>query len=200
MSSPEKIAANRANALKSTGPKTERGKAHSSLNAVSHGIYARARLLPFECESEYHELAESIFVDVNPVGPIEEALAEEIVTDMWQLRRLELGEVAQLKKKVLSQAYDRITGRALDGSEELRISRALNFEPRHKIEATEEDLDCVLAQTAGDPQQVKISIMVDRRRQTIARRIDQTFAYLQKLQRQRIVAVQNDLEVTRPDA
>jgi len=39
--SARKLAANRANAQKSTGPRTERGKAISRFNAVTHGLLAR---------------------------------------------------------------------------------------------------------------------------------------------------------------
>ena len=35
------IEANRRNAQKSTGPKTERGKARAKLNAIKHGLTAR---------------------------------------------------------------------------------------------------------------------------------------------------------------
>ncbi len=38
MISERKLLANRANAKKSTGPRTERGKAYSSRNAVTHGL------------------------------------------------------------------------------------------------------------------------------------------------------------------
>ena len=38
----------RRNAQKSTGPKTAAGKARSSFNAVKHGAYAHALVLPGE--------------------------------------------------------------------------------------------------------------------------------------------------------
>ena len=44
--SERKLAANRTNALKSTGPRTERGKAVSRLNATKHGILAHYRVGP----------------------------------------------------------------------------------------------------------------------------------------------------------
>jgi len=38
--SDKKAASNRCNAQKSTGPRTEQGKANSRLNALKHGILA----------------------------------------------------------------------------------------------------------------------------------------------------------------
>jgi len=42
MSTDRKIASNRRNSAKSTGPKSEAGKARSALNAVSHGLSAKS--------------------------------------------------------------------------------------------------------------------------------------------------------------
>lgn len=44
--SARKLAANRANAQASTGPRTAAGKAHSARNAVRHGLYGRAWARP----------------------------------------------------------------------------------------------------------------------------------------------------------
>ncbi|MFI5381076.1 MAG: hypothetical protein ACHRHE_17400, partial [Tepidisphaerales bacterium] len=43
-----RTAANRRNALKSTGPRTPEGKAKSALNALKHGLTAQSPLLPTE--------------------------------------------------------------------------------------------------------------------------------------------------------
>jgi hypothetical protein len=40
MTSERQLAANRQNALKSTGPRTPAGRAIASLNAARHGLYA----------------------------------------------------------------------------------------------------------------------------------------------------------------
>lgn len=46
--SERKLQANRANAKRSTGPRTEAGKAASCRNALKHGILSRALDLPLE--------------------------------------------------------------------------------------------------------------------------------------------------------
>lgn len=46
MATEKQIAANRRNALKSTGPRTPEGKARSRWNALKHGILAKAVVAP----------------------------------------------------------------------------------------------------------------------------------------------------------
>jgi hypothetical protein len=46
--SAKKLAANRANAKKSTGPRTPEGKRRSSKNAVTHGMFCNDTVLPGE--------------------------------------------------------------------------------------------------------------------------------------------------------
>ena len=53
MTSPEQRAANQVNALRSTGPQTQAGKARVSQNAVKHGLQGRFQLIAGEDLSEY---------------------------------------------------------------------------------------------------------------------------------------------------
>ena len=99
--SPAQLTANRRNAQKSTGPKTEKGRAVSKLNALKHGILSkevvvRGRQIK-EDESEFAALHLRFWEDWNPVGATEEMLVGEIVTTHWRLRRAlkaESGEIA----------------------------------------------------------------------------------------------------------
>ena len=59
--SERKLQANRANAKRSTGPRTERGKAASRRNALKHGILSRLVDLP-------NESARPDFCSVNLTG------------------------------------------------------------------------------------------------------------------------------------
>ena len=48
MASPRQIEANRRNALKSTGPKTEKGKRRLRSNAIRHGLTAETVIAVLE--------------------------------------------------------------------------------------------------------------------------------------------------------
>jgi hypothetical protein len=56
MPTERQIQANRANAQKSTGPKTEQGKAKSCLNRLSHGFASNSAIVPGENPEEYKAL------------------------------------------------------------------------------------------------------------------------------------------------
>ena len=55
--SARKLAANRANAARSTGPRTAEGKARVAMNALRHGLASHAPLLPGEEPAELDALA-----------------------------------------------------------------------------------------------------------------------------------------------
>lgn len=89
--SPAKLTANRANAKKSTGPRTERGKNASRTNSLKHGLYAQPFLIlagkhlpdygQIEC------LLRAVRDELHPTC-IEDTIAvEKFVVDTWRLRR-----------------------------------------------------------------------------------------------------------------
>jgi hypothetical protein len=94
MASPARIAANRSNAQRSTGPTTVEGKARSSVNAVKHGLRARRPLLLDEDPAEYEALAAALMEQFAPEPGVEELLVDEIVGLVWRLWRAARVEVA----------------------------------------------------------------------------------------------------------
>ena len=88
MISQKQIEANRRNALKSTGPKTEEGKARSRLNTLRHGLTAGQAVLPHENEDDYEKLHEGMLESYAPEDSAEIALVEELVNAYWRLLRL----------------------------------------------------------------------------------------------------------------
>src|ERR687886_1382707 len=89
MTSPKKSQANRQNALKSTGPKTQQGKDVARLNATKHGLLSKEILLPGEDADAFAQLSERLRAELQPVGELEGLLVEQIIAAYWRLRRLE---------------------------------------------------------------------------------------------------------------
>jgi len=83
------IKANRENAKRSTGPRTEQGKARSRLNALRFGLTADTIVLPGEDPEELEMLYARIFDDLEPEGDFEEQLVQRIFCCLWRLRRCE---------------------------------------------------------------------------------------------------------------
>jgi hypothetical protein len=88
MTSDKKAEANRLNALKSTGPRTQEGKAAVHLNALRHGLRSEQILLPGEDKEALRELDEHLRAELDPCGELERLLVDRIVAGYWRLRRL----------------------------------------------------------------------------------------------------------------
>jgi len=71
------------------GPKTAQGKARSALNAVTHGLTARAPVaLWFEAEEAWTPYRAGIVASLAPVGDSEHDLAEKIALTLWRQNRV----------------------------------------------------------------------------------------------------------------
>ena len=102
MATAAQIAANRANAQKSIGPRTIQGKTASSLNALKHGAAAASVILPGEDAAEYDRIVADYHSDLRPCGAIEEFQVNTIIRADWQRRRLERIENS-LYRQLLSE-------------------------------------------------------------------------------------------------
>ena len=102
--SPNKLAANRRNARRSTGPRTLSGKLSSRMNAVRHGILSSAVVVRGlriqEQEDEFRALRDQCWECLAPVGRIEEMLVDKIVTAWWRSRRALIAETGEIIKNV----------------------------------------------------------------------------------------------------
>jgi len=87
MSTESQILANRLNAQKSTGPRTNEGKTAISQNAVKHGLLAERDVITSESQTDFDLYREQLLDELNPVSPMESMLAERIVTLSWRLKR-----------------------------------------------------------------------------------------------------------------
>lgn len=92
MATDKQIAANRENALKSTGPRTPQGKRRSSMNALKHGCASKRVIVPGEDPDDYEELLDSLWLTYSPRDGIEEVLVHQLTNLSWRIRRVEHGE------------------------------------------------------------------------------------------------------------
>ena len=121
MSTPQQIAANQANAEKSTGPKTEGGKAASSRNSWQHGLtFGVFRVLATENQAEYDVLQNQLIAEYSPATPTEAILVERMAQHHWMRNRalyfqshyIESGDDIDLPKVALFMRYETTHERA----------------------------------------------------------------------------------------
>jgi hypothetical protein len=108
VTSERQIAANRANALHSTGPKTPEGKAAVRHNAMRHALLARDVVLPEEDLDAFEDLLNQVRAELSPVGRIEELLVDRIVNIMWRLGRSARMETALFDWRVRELQVSRL--------------------------------------------------------------------------------------------
>src|SRR5689334_25075638 len=98
MATYKQIQANRRNAQKSTGPKTEEGKAVASLNSITHGFRARSVVLPTEDPAEFAALCQQVEAEYQPVGFHEKLLVEQTAVAWSRLARIGVLEQGAYQK------------------------------------------------------------------------------------------------------
>jgi hypothetical protein len=87
MTSHRQIEANRRNALKSTGPKTELGKEISRCNAVRHGLTAETVISALEDFEDYKAFEAAVTADYDAQSAVERELVLRLASLLWRLRR-----------------------------------------------------------------------------------------------------------------
>ena len=88
MTTRAQIKANRNNAKKSTGPRTEEGKTRVATNALKHGLLARDTVLPGEDPADFDSQLSALEADIQPANSLEFELVRQIADSQWRMRRL----------------------------------------------------------------------------------------------------------------
>ena len=125
MSSTAQIAANRANALRSTGPVTPEGKARVSQNALKHGLTAKHLVIRDDEHEEFAALRDSLLTELSPQGAVEVLTFNELLHAAWNLQRFRRLE-AEVSLGTLDDLTDPQTAGLLDrlGRYQARAQRA----------------------------------------------------------------------------
>jgi hypothetical protein len=87
MTSFRQIEANRRNAEKSTGPRTENGKQRSRCNAIRHGLTAETVITALEDADDYQAFEAAVTADYDAQLAVERELVLRLASLLWRLRR-----------------------------------------------------------------------------------------------------------------
>jgi hypothetical protein len=99
MAEPVEIAqSGQASIQKATGPRSKAGKQRSSHNAIKHGIFSEAVVLPCETHDKYESLLSGLQEALQPEGQLEQLLVEKLATISWRHRRFLTAESAEIRQ------------------------------------------------------------------------------------------------------
>ncbi|MGE3511472.1 MAG: hypothetical protein AB7N65_21590 [Vicinamibacterales bacterium] len=120
MTSERQIAANRANARRSTGPKTEAGKEIAKLNAVRHGGLSPLPVIPeVETRDAWQQHLDGTLESLRPMSHLETVLAERVALLLWRMNR-----VVRFEREITAVGQERVV-------HDLTERRRKSFTPTH---------------------------------------------------------------------
>jgi hypothetical protein len=140
MTSFRQIEANRRNALRSTGPKTDEGKRQSRRNALRHGLTAETVIEGLEDREDYRAFEAAVIADYDARTAVERELVLRLASLLWRLRRIISIETDLLK--IQSDIVHERRGVSVAAERESGFSTHLPplvSEPQREEEANGED-------------------------------------------------------------
>ncbi|UCF80613.1 MAG: hypothetical protein JSV08_08925 [Acidobacteriota bacterium] len=176
--SPRQVEASRRNARRSTGPRSMRGKAASSMNAIKHGVFAREAVLRTkladESRDEFERMLERFRESFAPKDAFERMLVDKMVRALWRLRRLHRFERAlaeeDLHRFETSPFMEERGGRVDEEAE--RIAARRGMPPEEKL------VNILRYAAALEREWTRCYAMLEHRKQQAARGEDAPPLYL----------------------
>src|SRR5262245_44126054 len=144
MATERQLEADRANSVRSTGPKSLLGKARSSMNACKHGLTAQTVIIEDEDPAQFDALRKGLEEEFEPRSLMERELVERLAGITWRIRRIPKFEAALIEARcdgVRCLTYLRERAERLEGAggatglaliEDSRHSDALGKLCRHE--------------------------------------------------------------------
>jgi hypothetical protein len=130
MATERQLEANRANSVRSTGPKSLLGKARSSMNACKHGLTAKTVVIGDEDPAQFDCLRKALEEEFEPHSLMERELVERLTGIIWRIRRIPMFEAAliearcdQVRSGVFVEAHKWLEGAAITGVALIQDSR-----------------------------------------------------------------------------
>src|SRR5688572_12891056 len=97
---PRRLAANRRNAQRSTGPRTDAGKRRASCNALKHGLCSTYACLAGECPAAYATFVRELEDELQPRTPMQRALLPHIANLLWRIDRLPQAQAEMFEQEL----------------------------------------------------------------------------------------------------
>ncbi len=91
----------RANALHSTGPRTEEGKQRSSMNAFKHNLSGNNLILKPQEYASYKERSAAMLADLKPQTEPERQIAQKIIDLNFRLNRITTDSLKRTVNRLL---------------------------------------------------------------------------------------------------
>jgi hypothetical protein len=142
MATDRQIEANRKNAQKCTGPRTETGKEKSSQNALKTGLDAKSEVLRFESRPDYEALIAAFYDRYQPTVPEDRALVDMLIRSEWLLRRYTAIDTAIWEHEFFKSGETSLGATFLKSQEAFeRVGRRINWAQRNYQLALKQLLD-----------------------------------------------------------
>lgn len=96
----KQLRANRLNAQKCAGPRSDAGKDRSSMNALKSGIYAQFQILPGEDPAALEKLSGEFYDYHQPETPDEREVLDSVIHAAWLNRRYRRMDAQLMKHEI----------------------------------------------------------------------------------------------------
>ncbi|HWY46364.1 MAG TPA: hypothetical protein VNX70_03215 [Bryobacteraceae bacterium] len=155
----DRAAINKANAQKSTGPRTEAGKQRSSLNAWRHGLTGQTIVLPTEDHSAYERHSQSFLDEYHPKDATETQLVQSLIDTSWRMNR-----AATIETNLFSLGV---------------------IEMEDRLHANHPEAEAALAMALAFREHMRAFANISINSQRLARQFERTLAQLRQIQADR---------------
>ena len=123
-----RIAANRRNAVLSTGPKTEAGKEKSRANSLKHGLTGAGVVMPEADAIEVERRAMAYAVELNASGSVGEALARRAALNSVRMERAADQQLVAMTRRIREVEAEFVAPEGVDPAQAAKLrSEAVRF-------------------------------------------------------------------------
>jgi len=143
--SPARLTANRANALRSTGPRTVEGKERSRGNAYKHGMAGEGVVLPAEEGGQVERMVGELEAEFRPATDLDRGLIRRVAVLSTRAERCAARESAAISARVLTAEADFDEGRLAEAE---GLMASLGDDPGpgvRQLRRTPEGVDLLIA-------------------------------------------------------